>query len=106
MPPTLDVTVAGSAATIGLIVVLFALDLFVSRPGHAHTVGFRQASLASIFHISVALASSGVRVDRRVGLRHAAIRRLHRREEPGRRQPLHYGYLQDDAIPEVQTSTS
>jgi len=55
MPPTLDVTVAGSAATIGLIVVLFALDLFVSRPGNAHTVGFRQASLASIFHISVAL---------------------------------------------------
>ena len=52
----LDVTFAGWAATIGLIVVLFALDLFVSRPGHAHTVGFREAALASVFYVSVALA--------------------------------------------------
>jgi len=39
----LDVTLAGWAATIGLIAILFAVDLFVSRPGHAHTVGFRQS---------------------------------------------------------------
>ena len=45
----LDVTLAGWAATIGLIVVLFAIDLFVSRPGHAHTVGFREAAIASAF---------------------------------------------------------
>jgi tellurite resistance protein TerC len=51
----LDVTLAGWAATIGLIVVLFAVDLFVSRPGHAHTVGFREASVASILYVSVAL---------------------------------------------------
>ena len=42
----LDVTFAGWAATIGVIVVLFAIDLFVSRPGHAHTVGFREAAIA------------------------------------------------------------
>ena len=52
----LDVTFAGWAATIGLIVLLFALDLFVSRPGHAHTVGFREAAIASVFYVSVALA--------------------------------------------------
>jgi tellurite resistance protein TerC len=52
----LDVTVAGWAATIGLIVVLFAIDLFVSRPGHAHTVGFREAAIASVFYVSVAIA--------------------------------------------------
>ena len=52
----LDVTFAGWAATIGLIVVLFALDLFVSRPGHAHAVGFREATLASVFYVSVAIA--------------------------------------------------
>src|SRR6185312_16063610 len=32
------------------------LDLFVSRPGHAHTVGFREAVLASLFYIAVAVA--------------------------------------------------
>src|SRR4029078_5126435 len=37
-------------------VILFALDLFVSRPGHAHTVGFREAALASVFYVSVAIA--------------------------------------------------
>src|SRR3954451_17120344 len=52
----LDVTVAGWAATIGLIAVLFVIDLFVSRPGHAHTVEFREAALASIFFVSVAIA--------------------------------------------------
>ena len=52
----LEVTFAGWAATIGLIVVLFAIDLFVSRPGHAHTVGFREAAIASVFYVSVALA--------------------------------------------------
>jgi tellurite resistance protein TerC len=51
----LDVTFAGWAATIGLIVILFALDLFVSRPGHAHTVGFREAAIASVFYVSVAI---------------------------------------------------
>src|SRR3954467_10821404 len=52
----LDVTFAGWAATIGLIIALFVLDLFVSRPGHAHVVGFREAVLASLFYLSVALA--------------------------------------------------
>jgi len=52
----LDVTLAGWAATIGLIAILFAIDLFVSRPGHAHAVGFREAALASVFYVSVAIA--------------------------------------------------
>jgi tellurite resistance protein TerC len=52
----LDVTLAGWAATIGVIAVLFVIDLFVSRPGHAHAVGFREAALASVFYISVAIA--------------------------------------------------
>src|SRR4051812_12260847 len=52
----LDVTVAGWAATIGLIAVLFVIDLFVSRPGHAHAVGFREATLASAFFVGVAVA--------------------------------------------------
>jgi tellurite resistance protein TerC len=52
----LDVTFAGWAATIGLIVGLFALDLFVSRPGHAHVIEFREAALASLFFVSVAIA--------------------------------------------------
>src|SRR3712207_4503556 len=51
----LDVTFAGWAATIGLIAALFAVDLFVTRPGHAHTVGFREAVVASVFYVSVAL---------------------------------------------------
>src|SRR5215212_2595412 len=51
----LQVTFAGWAATIGVIIGLFALDLFVSRPGHAHTVGFREAALASVFYVSVAI---------------------------------------------------
>jgi tellurite resistance protein TerC len=52
----LDVTFAGWAATIGLIVILFAIDLFVSRPGHAHTVAFREAVAASAFYVSIAIA--------------------------------------------------
>jgi tellurite resistance protein TerC len=52
----LDVTFAGWAATIGLIAALFALDLFVSRPGHPHVVEFREAALASVFFVSVAIA--------------------------------------------------
>src|SRR3954463_7817363 len=51
----LDVTVAGWAATLALIAGLFAIDLFVSRPGHAHAVGFREAALASAFYVAVAL---------------------------------------------------
>ncbi|MBD0283186.1 MAG: TerC family protein, partial [Thermoleophilaceae bacterium] len=52
----LDVTFAGWAVTIGLIVALFALDLFVSRSGHEHEVGFREAVSASVFYVAVALA--------------------------------------------------
>ena len=52
----LDVTLAGWAATIGLILVLLAIDLFVTRPGHAHTVGFREAVAASVFYVGVAIA--------------------------------------------------
>jgi tellurite resistance protein TerC len=52
----LDVTVAGWAATLGLIALLFVIDLFVSRPGHAHAVGFREAALASAFYVGVAIA--------------------------------------------------
>ena len=43
----LEVTFAGWAATIGLIAVLFVIDLFVSRPGHAHAVGFREPPSSS-----------------------------------------------------------
>jgi tellurite resistance protein TerC len=52
----LHVTFAGWAATIALIVGLFVLDLFLSRPGHAHVIGFREATAASIFFVTVALA--------------------------------------------------
>ena len=52
----LEVAFAGWAATLGLIAALFLLDLFVTRPGHAHTVGFREAVVASVFYIGVALA--------------------------------------------------
>src|SRR3954454_996292 len=51
----LDVTLAGWAATLGLITALFVVDLFVSRPGHAHAVGFREAVVASLFYVGVAL---------------------------------------------------
>ena len=52
----LDVTFAGWAATVGVIAVLFLLDLFVTRPGHAHPVGFREAVVASLFYVGVAVA--------------------------------------------------
>ena len=52
----MEVTFAGWAATIGLIAALFLFDLFVSRPGHAHTVGFREAVAASVFYVGVAIA--------------------------------------------------
>jgi len=51
----LDVTYVGWAATIGLIAALFVLDLFVSRPGHEHVVGFREAVVASLFYVGVAI---------------------------------------------------
>ena len=51
----LEVTFAGWAATIALIAALFVLDLFISRPGHAHTVEFREAVIASLFFIGVAV---------------------------------------------------
>jgi tellurite resistance protein TerC len=51
----LDVTFAGWGATIAFIVSLFALDLFVSRSGHAHVIEFREAALASVFFVSVAV---------------------------------------------------
>ena len=52
----LHVSFAGWAATIGLIVALMVVDLFMTRPGHQHAVGFREAVLASIFYVGVALA--------------------------------------------------
>jgi len=50
----LDVTPAAWAATIGLVVLLLAIDLFVAgrRP---HAVEFREATAWSIFYIAVAL---------------------------------------------------
>src|SRR3954453_13987290 len=56
MVAALHVTFAGWLATIALIGGLFAIDLFVSRPGHAHTVGLREAAAASAFFIGVAIA--------------------------------------------------
>jgi tellurite resistance protein TerC len=51
----LDVTFTGWAVTIGLVLALLAFDLVlaVRRP---HEVGFREASLWSVFYISVAVA--------------------------------------------------
>ena len=50
----LEVTFAGWAATVGLVVVLLTIDLAlaIARPHH---VGFREATLASIFYIAVAI---------------------------------------------------
>jgi tellurite resistance protein TerC len=49
-----EVTAAGWAVTIGVIAVLFALDLLLStiRP---HAVGYREAALWSAFYIAVAI---------------------------------------------------
>ncbi|MEJ7790429.1 MAG: TerC/Alx family metal homeostasis membrane protein [Gaiellaceae bacterium] len=51
----LDVTTATWAITVGLILVLLAVDLAlaIARP---HQVGFREATLSSIFYIAVAIA--------------------------------------------------
>ena len=51
----LDVTTTTWAMTVGLILVLLAVDLgiAIARP---HKVGFREATFASIFYVAVALA--------------------------------------------------
>jgi tellurite resistance protein TerC len=51
----LDVTPAAWAATLGLIALLFAVDLWAAgrRP---HAVGFREAVAQSVFYVAVALA--------------------------------------------------
>ena len=51
----LEVTTAGWAATIGLITILFVIDLWVSAR-NPHAVGFREAAAWSIFYIGVAIA--------------------------------------------------
>jgi len=56
MVAALHVTFAGWLATIALIACLFAIDLFASRPGHAHAVGLREAAVASAFFVGVAIA--------------------------------------------------
>src|SRR5829696_7416 len=52
----LEVSFLGWAVTVGVIIALFALDLFVSRPSQSHAVGFREAAIASIFYVTVAIA--------------------------------------------------
>src|SRR3954453_17109167 len=52
----LGVTGAGWAAPIGLVAVLFVIALFVSRRGHAHAVGFREAAFGSAFYVAIAIA--------------------------------------------------
>jgi TerC family integral membrane protein len=51
----LDVTTTAWAVTVGLVLVLLAIDLAlaVARP---HEVGFREAAITSIFYIAVAIA--------------------------------------------------
>jgi len=51
----LDVTTTAWAVTVGLVVVLLAIDLAlaVARP---HEVGFREATVTSVFYIAVAVA--------------------------------------------------
>ena len=51
----LDVTTTAWAVTVGLVLVLLAIDLAlaVARP---HAVGFREATVTSIFYIAVAIA--------------------------------------------------
>jgi tellurite resistance protein TerC len=50
----LDVSTAAWAVTIGLVVVLLSIDLAyaIARP---HEVGFREATVASIFYVAVAI---------------------------------------------------
>ena len=51
----LEVTFAGWALTVGLVIVLLAVDLAlaIARP---HEVGFREATIWSLFYIGVAIA--------------------------------------------------
>ena len=68
----MEVTVTVWAVTVGLVVVLLALDLAVGalRP---HAVGFREATAWSVFYIAVAIAFGVVfGAARRLGLRHAS----------------------------------
>jgi TerC family integral membrane protein len=51
----LEVTTAAWAATIGAILALFALDLFVSGRHGPHAVGFREAVRWSVFYVGVAV---------------------------------------------------
>jgi tellurite resistance protein TerC len=53
--PGLEVSVLGWTLTIGVIVVLLAVDLFLGavRP---HAVGFREAAAWSVFYVAVAIA--------------------------------------------------
>jgi TerC family integral membrane protein len=51
----LEVTTLGWAGTVGAILALFAIDLFVAG-GRAHVVGFREAVGWSVFYVAVALA--------------------------------------------------
>ena len=50
----LDVSTTAWAATVGLILVLLAVDLVlaVARP---HQIGFREATLSSVFYVAVAI---------------------------------------------------
>jgi tellurite resistance protein TerC len=50
----LEVTTAGWAATIGLVALLFVVDLYVSAR-NPHEVGFREAAAWSAFYIAVAV---------------------------------------------------
>jgi hypothetical protein len=89
----LEVTLSGWAATIGLIVGLFALDLFVSRPGHAHVIGFREATVARacLVYLSTGLSlilASLVKARRDPELRaHAGSLRDREEQTPERPRP-------------------
>jgi hypothetical protein len=87
----LHVSLLAWVATIGAIAALFALDLFVSRPGHAHTVGFREAVLASVFY--VAESPSGLS---RAGTTARSTSRATSSREPVRRQPFRVRRDHDD----------
>ena len=53
--PVVEVTFAGWALTLGVIVALFTFDL-VQTVRNPHPVGFREATIWSVFYIGVALA--------------------------------------------------
>ncbi len=50
----LDVTTTGWAVTIGLVLVLLTIDLALAI-GRPHEVGFREATIWSLFYIGVAI---------------------------------------------------